>query len=124
MVFSAGKDQMPSMKKRESAVCLSALCCGILLTGCGNDNYMHRAEHQHSDTTASVKSETDPETRTETDRDNALYEEDDVHRRTDKSEPDILDRAESAMDSVESVLTDAVTEAEKKLDEMHGHDYN
>ena len=85
---------------------------------------MHRAEHQYSDTTASVKSETDPETRTETDRDNDLYEEDDVHRRTDKSEPDILDRAESAMDSVESVLTDAVTEAEKKLDEMHGHDYD
>lgn len=113
---------MPSMKKRETAVCLSALCCGILLTGCGGDDHMRRAEHPASETTSTVKRETTftvtDDTRPETDRDNSLYEEDDVHRKTDESEPDILDRAESAMDSVESVLTDAMTDAREKLDEM------
>ena len=59
---------------------------------------------------------------TETDRDHKLYEEDDVHRKTDRDEPDIIDRAESAMDSAESVLTEMMTDAEEKLDEMHEHD--
>lgn len=113
------------MKKRETAVCLSALCCGILLTGCGSDDHMRRAEHSASDTTSTVRhdttSATAADTTPETDRDNSLYEEDDVHRKTNESEPDILDRAESAMDSVESVLTDAMTDAREKLDDMHDH---
>lgn len=82
---------------------------------------MNQAEQPRTATTA-VSNTAAVETVTETDRDHKLYEEDDVHRKTDRDEPDIIDRADSAMDSAESVLTEIMTDAEEKLDEMHEHD--
>ena len=104
------------MNHRKRAVGLAALLCGVLMTGCGTTQHTTQAEHSHAATTAVTAR--DAESRgTETDRDNALYEEDDVHRRTDRDEPDIIDRADSAMDSVEKAVTDMMTDVKRKLDE-------
>ena len=104
------------MKKANTALWVSAAICGVLMTGCGTNSMADRAEQTNRATTAktdqAVVSESD------SDRDHALYEEDDVHRKTDRNEPNLIDRAESALDSVESAVTDAMTDAKKKMDDM------
>lgn len=109
------------MMNRKYHVGFAALFCGILMTGCGTERLTNQAEQPRTATTT-VSKATTAKSVTETDRDHKLYEEDDVHRKTDRDEPDIIDRAESAMDSAESVLTEMMTDAEEKLDEMHEHD--
>ena len=104
----------PAMNHRTKAAGFAALLCCMLMTGCGDGRHTTQAEHSR----AAVTERTAETDRAETDRDNALYEEDDVHRKTDRDEPDIIDRADSAMDSVEKAVTDLVSDAERELDEM------
>lgn len=105
------------MTIRKKTVGFAALLCGLLVTGCGDGRHTTQAEHSRA-ATAAVTERNAVTSKTETDRDHALYEEDDVHRKTDRDEPDIIDRVDSAMDSAEEAVTDLMTDAKRKLDEM------
>ncbi len=107
------------MKKTNTAFWMSAALCGVLMNGCGTNGMADRAEHTNRATTAkpaATKQTTAPQT--DSDSDHALYEEDDVHRKTETDEPNLIDRAESALDSVESAITDKVDDAKKKMESM------
>lgn len=103
------------MNKKNTALWLSAAVCGVLMTGCGTEQKNRQAEQPHPASSAVTERTAES---TEPDRDNSLYEEDDVHRRTDR-EPDLIDRADSAMDSVEKAVTGLMTDAKEKLNDMH-----
>ena len=106
----------PWMNKKNTAVLLSAAVCGILMTGCDSDRNTMQAEQKRP--AASAVTERTAEA-TETDRNHSLYEEDDIHRKTDRNEPDLIDRADSALDSVEEAVTSLLTDAKEKLDDMN-----
>lgn len=107
------------MNMKMIAALLTAAAGPALLTGCGSGNNMTNAENAHTMAVTETSSRTNTTTARGTDRDNSLYEEDDVHRKTDVSEPDILDRTESALDDAEDVVTSMMTEAKEELDDMH-----
>lgn len=87
------------MKKPNKALFLSAVICGILMTGCGTERFAEKAE------------QTQKVTDTGADSEHSLYEDDDIHRKTEKNEPDVIDRAESA-------VTEIVSDAKEKLDDI------
>ncbi|MBR4200612.1 MAG: hypothetical protein IKQ91_04985 [Oscillospiraceae bacterium] len=114
------------MKSKITAVLMTAAAGCTLLTGCGSDQHMTNAE---APATAAATAVTEREHHTasttarehehDRDDDNALYEEDDVHRRTDVSEPDLIDRAETALDEARDTVTGMVSDAKRKLDDMN-----
>lgn len=106
------------MKKQMTAALLTAAAGTSLLTGCGSDQNMTNAEAPHTTAVTEPARITETSAVRGTDHDNALYEEDDVHRKTDVSEPDIVDRAESAMDKAEDIVTSLMTDAKEKLEEI------
>lgn len=97
------------MKHTKNAFWMSAVLCGILMNGCGTEHTADHGAQAHQVTTAKAAS-----SESDSDRENSLYEEDDVHRKTDREEPDLIDRAESA-------VTEIVSDAEEKLDDMKKH---
>lgn len=106
------------MKKEIKAAVMTAALSGALMTGCGAKNMNQNAEVPRA-TAPTVTGATRPMVTTPvTDRDNALYEEDDVHRKTDADEPDIIDRADSVLDSAEDFVESAVTDAKRAFDSM------
>ncbi len=105
------------MKNHVTAAILTAAAGGIMLTGCGTDH--HAAQNAEAPrATAAATAKRDTMTDTHTDRDNSLYEEDDVHRKTNTDEPDIIDRAESAVDYAEDMMTSMVDDAKRHMDSM------
>ncbi|MBQ6041204.1 MAG: hypothetical protein IJL32_10600 [Oscillospiraceae bacterium] len=92
------------MNHDTAAVLLAAAAAG-LLTGCGTD---HRTANESS-AAYTVTEEAVP------DDGNSLYEPDDVHRSTDRSEPDVIDRAESALDSAKDAAEEMVTDASRAV---------
>ena len=103
------------MNKKMTAALLTAAAGSALLTGCGSDQHMKNAEVPPAASTAVTDARV---TDLDRDDDNALYEEDDVHRKTDVSEPDIIDRAETALDDARDTVTGMVSDAKRKLDEI------
>ena len=92
------------MNHYTAAVLLAAATAG-LLTGCGTDR---RAANENS-AAHTVTEEAVP------DDVHSLYEPDDVHRSTALSEPDVIDRAESAMDSAKEKAKEMVTDASRAV---------
>lgn len=107
------------MNKQMTAALLSAAAGTLLLTGCGSNQNMTNAEAPYTTAVTEPARRTETSAARETDRDNSLYEEDDVHRNTEVSEPNIVDRAESAMDKAEDIVTSLMTDAKEKLDETN-----
>ena len=86
-----------------------AFCTLMLLAGCGADT--ERAEHDtHRAGTSAL-----PAATTAADSHHNLYESDDVHRETDITEPDILDRAETAVSKAGDKAKELVTEAKNMM---------
>ena len=112
------KGMRSNMKNKMTAALLTAAAGSALLTGCGSDRNMTNAEVPPGAAGTSVTARAAVTTADHRDDDNALYEEDDVHRRTDTSEPDIIDRAETALDEARDTVTGMVSDAKRKLDEM------
>lgn len=115
--ISAGKEALHMNGKIKAAV-LAAALTGSLMTGCGEKHMNHNAEVPRATTPAASQSTRPLVTTPVTDRDNDLYEEDDVHRKTDTDEPDIIDRADSALDDAEDYVESVATDAKQALDSM------
>ena len=92
------------MKHFAKAILLTA-CSGMLLAGCGA-----HTDHAEQGTAPNPAATARPAV-TAADDHNKLYESDDVHRETDVTEPDVLDRAETAVskagDKAMKIMTDA-----------------
>ena len=105
---SAGKERHSLMKRFAKAM-VPAFCTLMLLAGCGADT--ERAEHDtHRAGTSAL-----PAATTAADSHHKLYESDDVHRETDITEPDILDRAETAVSKAGDKAKELVTEAKDMM---------
>lgn len=92
------------MNHYATAALLATAAAG-LLTGCGMDR---RAENE-STAAHTVTEKAVP------DDGHSLYEPDDVHRSTEPSEPDVIDRAESALDSAKDKAEEMVTDASRAV---------
>ena len=112
----AGKDAF-HMNREWKAALVTAVLTGTLMTGCGEKNLNRNAEAPRATSPAVTGSTRPLATTPVTDRDNALYEEDDVHRKTDDA-PDIADRADSLLDDAEKYAESAVTDAKRAIDSM------
>ncbi len=100
------------MNKITGAAALTAALCG-LLTGCGQKPAQN-AEAQHPQTTAGTNIVTDT---ARYDSGNDLYEDDDIHRKTD-SEPDLIDRAESVIEDPEGAYSEMMTDMQEAMDKI------
>ena len=108
------------MNKITGAAALTAALCA-LLTGCGQKPAQN-AEAQHPQTTAATNIVTDTVTDRVTDTarydsGNDLYEDDDIHRKTD-SEPDLIDRAESVIEDPEGAYSEMMTDMQEAMDKI------
>ena len=114
---------MIGMKKKMKAALPAALFSMILLTGCGAQRAAQNAEAEaetsraYTGTTATSAPAVTEITHTDvSDRGNDLYEDDDIHRKTD-SEPDIIDRADSAIDAAGREVSDFFDDTEDALEQ-------
>lgn len=98
------------MKKITGTALLAAALC-VLLTGCGTQHKNRNAEAQHPQTTAVTDS-----TRNDSSG-NDLYEDDDIHRKTD-SEPDLIDRAESVIEDPDGAYSEMMTDMQDAMDKI------
>lgn len=96
-----------SMKQHAIAIMLTAT--GLLLAGCGErtDTAEQGARRVVTSVRAAVTTAPDDH--------NALYESDDVHRNTDMTEPDVIDRAETAVSKAGDKAKELVTDAKNML---------
>ena len=95
------------MMQIAKAVLLTA-CCGMLLAGCGSDH--DRATQDEHRAATSVQPAV-----TAADDHNRLYESDDRHRDTDVTEPDLIDRAETAVSKAGDKARELVTDVKVML---------
>ena len=95
------------MKQHAIAIMLTAT--GLLLAGCGEraDTAEQGARRVVTSVRAAVTTAPDDH--------NALYESDDVHRNTDMTEPDVIDRAETAVSKAGDKAKELVTDAKNML---------
>ena len=105
---SAGKERHSLMKRFAKAM-LPAFCTLMLLAGCGADTGRTAQDAHRAETSAR------PAATAGADEHNSLYERDDVHRETDVTEPDILDRAETAVSKAGDKAKELVTEAKNMM---------
>lgn len=94
--------------KRFAKAILPAACCCLLLAGCGTDT--GRAGQDDHRAATSVRPAV-----TAADDHNRLYESDDVHRETDITEPDLMERAETAVSKAGDKAKELVTDAKNML---------
>jgi outer membrane murein-binding lipoprotein Lpp len=95
--------------KHTKAILFAAACGGLLLTGCGSH------ERDRAETTDRGAQTVVTTVRTEARKEqHTLYESDDVHRET-ASAPDILDRAETALDDAKDKAKEMMTDAKRAV---------
>lgn len=102
------------MKRSMTAAWLSAAVCAVLMTGCGDSSSANGAADagtgtrrpavSHETTTATTTAVTSTTTRSET--------TETAHTTTER---DLLDRAESALDSIGDAVTSVLTEATRPV---------
>ena len=104
---SAGKERHSLMKQCATVILLTA--AGMLLTGCSGrtDTAEQGARRVVTSVRAAVTTATDDH--------NDLYESDDVHRNTDMTEPDVIDRAETAVSAAADKAKELATDAKHAL---------
>ena len=107
-------------KQRMTVVLAAASVGSVWLTGCGSD---HRTAEHPAETRAAVSDTRRTAARTETtvtavqDHDDDPFDYDEQPHAT--SGPDIIDRAESAIDKAEDIVTGLMTDA---VGTEHTHD--
>ncbi|MCQ2408021.1 MAG: hypothetical protein MJ065_05785 [Oscillospiraceae bacterium] len=106
------------MNKLTGAAALTA-ALSTLLTGCGQ-HATQNAEAVPRQTTAVTEIAAGTGRVTDTvgyDSGNDLYEDDDIHRKTD-SEPDLIDRAESVIEDPEGAYSEMMTDMQEAMDKI------